>query len=348
VVERELRRAGQLVRSVDGAFAVRLFIAVLTLCCLWARPALPCTQVYLLGATAPADGDLWPTDGDLWLHYGGPEDGIVAILQRPGDADIDLVLTRVDADLVQANLPTLAPNSDYIIRIETESGLDAPRQIHFRSAEGPINSPAVLPQWSAGFDMQVDDPCSNSGLYVDAEIPGAGALHTVAWRLFDAADMRPLGSHLATDAEFPLTMRRWVMGGRPAIGCVVLSAVRANGQSTMSPEQFCFPPRTFDAGVIDSGTMPDAGGGRDADLPRPDAGPMPSDAGPMPEDAGQPAVDAGPTPTTPGGGLNTDEGGCGCTAGEPAHGAGYPGGLLGLLAVLIVSRCRRKHPIARP
>ncbi len=320
--------------------AVRLFIAVLTLCCFWARPALPCTQAYLLGASAPAEGDLWPTDGDLWLHYGGPEDGIVATLQRPGEAGIDLVLTRVDADLVQANLPTLVPNSDYVIRIETQSGLDAPRQIHFRSAEGPINSPAVVPQWSADFEMQGEDPCSNSGLYVDAEIPGAGALHTVAWRLFDAADMRPLGSHLATGAEFPLSLRRWVVGGRPAIGCVVLSAVRANGQSTMAPEQFCFPPRTFDAGVIDSGAMLDAGGGIDADMPRPDAGPMP-------QDAGQPAIDAGPAPATPGGGLNTDEGGCGCTASESADETEYASSLFGLMAVLIVGRCRRKHPTAR-
>lgn len=258
----------------------------------------------------------------------------MATLQSPGGVAIDLALVRVDADLVQADLPILAPNSDYVIRVETQSGLDEPRQIQFRSAEGPIDSPAVVPQWSADFEMQVEDPCSNSGLYVDAEIPGAGALHTVAWRLFDAADMRPLGSHLATGAEFPLNLRRWVVGGRPAIGCVVLSAVRANGQSTVSPEQFCFPPRTFDAGIVDSGSMLDAGEVPDAASPPPDAG-QPA------VDAGLPAVDAGDEPLNPGSGLNTDEGGCGCTASESAHEAGHPRGFVGLMALLFVGWLRR-------
>ena len=307
----------------------RPHLPCLLMTALWAAPAEPCTQISLVGETHPTPGASLPTDGDFWFAFSGSEIGFEAAMLGPGAREVPLPIERIDPDLMRVRLPLLDPNTLHTVRLDPHSALDPVRRVQFRSSAGPLAVPALAPQWSARFEVRRDDPCANSGLYVTVEASAVGPTQPVALRLFDAADMRPLGSVMSPESSAPLTFTRWV--GSSNFGCVRLAAISAHGQLTHSQQTLCHPPAVLDAGVMDAGPGLDSGAldaqPLDAGATLPDAG---ADAGPGARaDAGQAAPDAGPTSPALGGPLEAGSAGCGCRT--PGGLGGAPGwGLLAL------------------
>lgn len=313
---------------------------------LWATPAEPCTQISLVGETTPTPGGQLPTDGDFWFDFSGSEISFEAAMLGPGAREIPLPLECIDPDLMRVRLPRLNPNTQYTVRLDPHREVEPLRLVQFRSAAGPLAVPALAPQWTASFEIRRDDPCANAGLYVTVEASAVGLIRPVALRLFDAADMRPLGSVMSPEPGVPVSFTRWV--GSSGFSCVRLAAVSANGQLTHSQQVLCHPPAVLDAGVmdagpsLDSGTLdaqpPDSG---DAGANRPDAEP---DAGPdASADAGQAAPDAGPNSPAPGGSLEAGSGGCGCRAPEDVGEApGWALLTLGVAGLGLGRRARRR------